>query len=158
MSGTYGSNEATMGKSAQVLVGMAAAAGLALIAFSYYRWQQRRRVRRVEEWVKDFLAARYGEAPQPLHIDCSDDKLWPVLVSFLDPRTGIRHRLRFSCWGRDSTFSLLEEKAEHGGAPPVGMLSVPGVVPASTRGAFDDGPLPPRSSGQPTPHLTGSVK
>lgn len=148
-----------MDKSAQVLIGMAALAGLALIAFSFYRWQQRRRVRRVEQWVKDFLAARYGEAPQPLQIHCTDDKLWPVLVSFHDPRTGIRHRLQFGCWGPVSTYSLLEEKAEHVSAPPAGTPSVPAAVPASTPGAFPDSlPHPRGSSGQPKPYLTGSVE
>jgi hypothetical protein len=44
-----------------------------------------------------------------LNVNCSDDPLWPVLVSFDDPRTGIRHRLQFACSGQQSTFSLRAE-------------------------------------------------
>ena len=52
----------------------------AVVAFIVYRWQQRERVRGVEEWVKNYLTVRYGELPSPLRINCSDDQLWPVLV------------------------------------------------------------------------------
>lgn len=101
-----------MEKSIEVLIGMAALGLAATAAFAVYRWRQRNRVRRVEKWVKDYLCARYGELPNPLSINCSDDPLWPVLVAFDTPRTGIRHSMQFTCGGRDSTYALLSEKEE----------------------------------------------
>ena len=92
---------------------MMAAVGIAgLIAFAIYRWRQRRRVHFVEGWVKKYLSERYGELPDPLRIDCSDDRLWPVLVAFKRPRDGTRHNLRFACHGSVSSYSLLSEKVE----------------------------------------------
>src|SRR4051794_17405687 len=91
-----------------VFVGLVVAAALA--AFAGYRWRMRRRVRRVEGWVREYLVGRYGRLPGDLHIDCSDDELWPVLVAFDDPRTGTRHRLRFACLGPLSTCSLLGDE------------------------------------------------
>jgi hypothetical protein len=38
--------------------------------------------------------------------------LWPVLVAFDTPGTGIRHSLQFTCTGTISTFALLSEKEE----------------------------------------------
>jgi hypothetical protein len=35
--------------------------------------------------VKNYLCVRYGELPNPLSINCSDDPLWPVLVAFDTP-------------------------------------------------------------------------
>ena len=101
-----------MDRSVEVLIGMAAAVIAGLTAYVIYRWLQRRRVNRVEGWVKEFLFDRYGELPAPLRIDCSDDRLWPVLVDFTSPRTGVRRRLQFTCGGTHSTFALLSEKEE----------------------------------------------
>jgi hypothetical protein len=98
--------------SIEVLIGMAAVVIAGLVAYAIYRWQQRRRVHRVEGWVKEYLSDRYGGLPAPLRIDCSDDRLWPVLVDFTSPRTGIRHRLQFTCGGKHSTFALLSEEEE----------------------------------------------
>jgi hypothetical protein len=83
-----------------------------LAAFAIYRWKQRRRVRRLEGCVRDYLAGRYGQVPRPLYVNCSDDALWPVLVSFDDPRTGSRHGLQFACWGPPPGISLLSETEE----------------------------------------------
>ena len=107
-----------MENSAEVLIGMAALGLSAAAAFVVYRWWQKKRIRRVEKWVKDYLCARYGELPNPLSINCSNDLLWPVLVAFDTPRTGIRHTMQFTCGGRHSTYALLSEKEEQrqGGA------------------------------------------
>jgi hypothetical protein len=99
-----------MDRSVEVLIGMAAVVIAGPLVYAIYRWLQRRRVNRVEGWVKEYLSDRYGELPAPLHIDCSDDRLWPVLVDFADPRTGVRHRLQFTCGGTHSTFALLSEE------------------------------------------------
>ncbi len=96
----------------QVLIGSVGLVLLALAAFTVYRWRERQRVRLVEWWVKDHLVARYGGLPADLHIDCTDDRLWPVLVSFLGPEAGVRHRLQFFCSGPPSTFVLLSEREE----------------------------------------------
>jgi hypothetical protein len=101
-----------MEKSTELLIGVATLALVALVAFALYRRRQRHRVRRVEGWVKDYLCARYGELPTRLSINCSDDHLWPVLVAFNAPRTGIRHRLQFTCGATHSTFELSAEKEE----------------------------------------------
>jgi hypothetical protein len=91
--------EGEMDRSIEVLIGMSAVVIAGLVAYAIYRWQQRKRVHRVERWVKEYLSARYGELPAALHIDCSDDRLWPVLVDFISPRTGVRHHLQFTCGG-----------------------------------------------------------
>jgi hypothetical protein len=101
-----------MDKNTEVLIGMAVLALATAAAVAFYRGQQRKHVREVGTWVKDYILARYGEVPQPLHINCSNDSLWPVLVDFDSPRTGIRHRLQFACAGPRSAFSLLSEKEE----------------------------------------------
>jgi hypothetical protein len=101
-----------MGNSPEVLIGMAALGLTAAAAFVVYRWWQKKRIRRVEKWVKDYLRLRYGELPNPLTISCSDDPLWPVLVSFDTPCTGTRHSMRFTCGGTHSTFALLSKKEE----------------------------------------------
>lgn len=98
-----------MGGNAGVLIAVTALVFIALAALAAYRWRQRRRVLRVQEWVKGYLLTRYGEQPSRLDINCSDDPLWPVLVSFDLPRTGVHHRLRFACQG-PSSLSLLAEK------------------------------------------------
>jgi hypothetical protein len=100
-----------MNGNAEVLIGVAALVFTALAAFAAYRWRQRRRVLRVKEWMKGYLLTRYGEVPDRLDINCSDDPLWPVLVAFDMPRTGVRHSLRFTCQG-PSSFSLLSEKED----------------------------------------------
>jgi hypothetical protein len=98
-----------MERNTLVLLGMAASAVTALAAFALYRLWQRKRARRVEWWVRDYLSARYGRVPENLNVNCSDDRQWPVLVGFDSPKTGARHRLQFSCPGASSTFSLLSE-------------------------------------------------
>ncbi len=95
-----------------MLLAMAALGLTALVTFVGYRWRQRRRVVRVKRWVSDYLLRRYGEIPGSLSIDCSDDVLWPVLVAFDAPRTGVRHRLQFQCGGAPSTFALHSERQE----------------------------------------------
>src|SRR5262245_42492713 len=94
----------------RLLVGAVAVAGLA--TFAWYRWRQRERVSGVKGWVVGYLRDRFGAALSRLSINCSDDPRWPVLVGFDDPRTGLRHPLRFSCAGRPSTYSLLSEEQE----------------------------------------------
>lgn len=89
-----------------MVLAIAVLAFVALAVFTLYRWQQRRRVRRVQKWVRAYLLKRFGVVPDPLSINCSDDPLWPVLVAFNAPDTGVHERLRFSCPARDSTFSL----------------------------------------------------
>lgn len=101
-----------MEQSVAALVGMAGLALTALAAFALYRWAQRKRVRRVERWVGDYLTARYGGIPDGFHVNCSDDRLWPVLVDFADPHTGTRHYLQFSCTGPQTSLSLLSEKKD----------------------------------------------
>jgi hypothetical protein len=86
----------------------------ALTAFAFYKWWQRRRVRRVQSWVKEYLSVQYGELPDHLNINCSDDRLWPVLVAFENPRTGSRQSLQFTCAGPESSFSLLWDGEENG--------------------------------------------
>ncbi len=99
-----------MENNTEVLIAVAVLTLTALAAWILYRWQQRKRVHRVEEWVKDYLYIRYGELPNALRIDCSEDLLWPVLVAFDTPRTGIQHNMRFTCRERLSTCALLSEK------------------------------------------------
>jgi hypothetical protein len=94
----------------EALIGMVGLAVLA--AFAVYRWRQHERVRRVERWVKDYLVTRDGQLPTNLLINCSDDLLWPVLVSFDGSPGGSRHYLQFGCGGPISTFSLLSEKED----------------------------------------------
>ncbi len=101
-----------MENSAQVSIGMAAAGLTAAAAFVVYRWWQKKRIRRVETWVKDYLCLRYGVLPNPLTINCSEDPLWPVFVSFDTPHNGTRHSLRFTCGRTHSSFALLSKKEE----------------------------------------------
>jgi hypothetical protein len=103
-------------------IGLAVLVVAGLAAFSIYRWRQRRRVRRVGAWVRGYLADRYGEVPAHLHVSCSDDRLWPVLADFNEPRSGARRQLRFSCPGANSTFSPLpEQEAGHEPAAASGV-------------------------------------
>jgi hypothetical protein len=94
------------------LLAMTALGLTALVAGAVYRWRQEQRAARIDRRVKDYLRARYGKLPDALAIIGSGDALWPVLVRFDAPHTGIRHRLQFSCGGTDSTFALLSEKEE----------------------------------------------
>jgi hypothetical protein len=98
-----------MDGSVAVLIGVAGAVA-GLVAYAGYRRRQRMRAGRVERWVGEYLSGRYGGVPAPLHVNCSDDRLWPVLVDFSSPRTGARHRLRFDCPGAGSSLSLLSEE------------------------------------------------
>src|SRR5262249_4248687 len=101
-----------MDKNAVVLIRGALLVISGMAAFAAYRRQQRGRVRGVKEWVKGFLVTRYGEVPDRLNVNCSDDPLWPVLVAFDRPPGGTRHSLQFACHGPRSSFSLVSEKAE----------------------------------------------
>jgi hypothetical protein len=101
-----------MDQSVAMLVGITAAALAGLAAFTAYCWQQRSRVRRVKQWVTGYLHTRFGTPLNELSITCTNDRLWPVLARFDDPRTGTRHRLQFSCLGPDTAFALLSEKQE----------------------------------------------
>jgi hypothetical protein len=101
-----------METNAEMLMAVAVLVVTALAAFAVYRWRQQRYVRQVKRWVEGYLSTRYGELPNHLNINCSDDRLWPVLVAFDHPRTGLRHSLQVACWGPQSTFSLLSEKEE----------------------------------------------
>lgn len=94
------------------LIGIGALIATSLTAFAIYRWRQQQRVSRINDWVNDYLLTRYGELPIQLSINCSHDALWPVLVGFDTPGTGMRHRLQFACGGPPSTWSLLSEKDE----------------------------------------------
>jgi hypothetical protein len=89
---------------------VAAVAAVALAAFAFYRWRQMGRVRGVNEWIGAYLRDRFGSPLDRMSVNCSDDRLWPVLVGFDDPRTGLRHRLRFSCPGSAATLSLHSEE------------------------------------------------
>lgn len=93
-----------------ISIGLLVAASLA--AWAVYRWRQNKRASQVNRWVNRYLLARYGELPAQLTINCSHDALWPVLVGFDAPGTGIRHRLQFTCAGPAPTWSLFAEKDE----------------------------------------------
>ncbi len=96
----------------EVLIGLAVLAVLALVAFAGWWWRRGRRSRRLERWVKGYLVKRYGHVPEGLHVNCSDDQFWPLLVCFRCPRDGARHHLEFGCSGPFSTFVLLSETQE----------------------------------------------
>lgn len=101
-----------MDKIVEVVLWMAAGSVAGLVAFGLYRWRQLRRVRRVEGWVGEYLSARYGKPPSALHVNCSDDRRWPVLVDFGNPVTGMYHRMQFACPGSGASLSLLREEWE----------------------------------------------
>jgi hypothetical protein len=101
-----------MDQSVVVLIGAAIAAVAGLAAFSAYRWVQRRRVRMVKQWVTSYLFTRFGEPLDEVSVACTDDRRWPVLANFDDPRTKIRHRLQFQCSGSGPAFELLSETQE----------------------------------------------
>jgi hypothetical protein len=95
-----------------ILSGLALLLFASMAVFAVYKLRRITRLRQVDTWVKDFLFARYRELPKDLRINCSNDQLWPVLVEFPAPDTGIRHSLEFSCSGPSSTYSLLSENEE----------------------------------------------
>lgn len=101
-----------MDKSAQLLFGFAVLAIVVSVLFVVYRWRQRQRVRQVTAWVREFLSNRYGQRPDALRVNCSDDGNWPVLVTFKDPHNGGRHTAQFACGGHQSTFALVSENQE----------------------------------------------
>lgn len=84
----------------------------AFAAFILYRTHQFRHARLVNGLVKNYLMTRYGELPSALSIDCSDDRLWPILVKFDHPNPETRHRLEFMCPGSKSTFKLVKEEPQ----------------------------------------------
>ena len=83
-----------------------------IVVFYAHRWLERRRTARVDFWIRDFVASRYGELLKDLHINCTDDRLWPVLVTFDRPTVGTRHLLHFACAGPQNTFGLASEREE----------------------------------------------
>jgi hypothetical protein len=101
-----------MDHTAGVLIGAACLVIAVLAAFAAYRWRQQEHARRVKEWVRRYLVTRYGELPDDLKINCTDDRLWPVLVAFDRPHGGTLHVLRFACHGPPSSVSLLAEREE----------------------------------------------
>jgi hypothetical protein len=100
-------------KSTEMLVGMAAAALLAVVAVAVYRRGRHRRALRVGASARAYLFDRYGQLPGNLTINCSDDTLWPVLVAFDHPKTGARHRLQFGVRERDSSVALVSETTDN---------------------------------------------
>src|SRR5437899_1449737 len=82
------------------------AALIAVVTVLVYRKGRRRRALRVETAARKYLSDRYGGPPNNLTINCSDDALWPVLVAFVHPKTGVRHRLQFGVCERDTSLSL----------------------------------------------------
>lgn len=83
---------------------------IAIAGFAVYRWSRRNRVERIKAWIREYLWTRYGELPVPLQINCTDDPLWPVLVAFNHPRSGIGLRLQFSCARAPTSYTLTSEK------------------------------------------------
>jgi hypothetical protein len=139
--------EKDMDNSVTVLLWVAAGSVAGLVAFALYRWRQRRRVRRVERWVGEYLSARYGELPSPLHVNCSDDRLWPVLVDFSNVATGMRHRMRFDCPGSGDSLSLLAEewKMCEAESPRVSQPARTDIISASPLRSPVPGGLPANS-------------
>jgi hypothetical protein len=99
-----------MNANAELWAGVAALLLASVAVFALYQWRQIRRVRQVETWVKEYLSLRFGETPNHLRINCSNDRLWPVLVDFNSPRTETRYDMQFTCPGPKSTLSLISEK------------------------------------------------
>lgn len=99
-----------MDGSGQLLIGVVVVAMVVSVLFVVYRWRQRERVRQVTAWVREFLSNRYGQRPDALRVNCSDDGNWPVLASFNDPQNGSRHTAQFACGGHQSTYALISEK------------------------------------------------
>lgn len=104
-----------MDTNVEVVAWAAALAGAALAAFLVYRWQLRARARRITNWVEAYLAKRDGGTRPEVQVGSSSDRLWPVLASFVDGKSGARHRLRFACGGDEASYSLVSEVVD---APP----------------------------------------
>jgi hypothetical protein len=102
-----------------ILSGLALLLVASMSVFAVYKWQQIKRLGQVNKWVKEYLLARYGEMPKDLHINCTNDQLWPVLVDFPAPQTGVRHNLEFYCSGPTSTYRLFAEAEEEGSWKPL---------------------------------------
>lgn len=98
-----------MDRNVEMLLGIVAILVPAVVAIAVYRWRQRQRACHIAKEVKAFLLTRYGELPTNLNINCSDDRLWPVLVTFDRPGTDIRLLLQFAFPGHMSPASLLSE-------------------------------------------------
>jgi hypothetical protein len=101
-----------MNNSAEVLIGMAALAIIAMVAFIVFAYWQKRRNQQIVKWVQNFLLVRYGELPGALHINCSNDRRWPVLATFKTPNTGTLHSMHFSCGGTEASYAVVSEKDE----------------------------------------------
>jgi hypothetical protein len=100
-------------KPVEVLVGVAAAALVAVAAVAVYRWGRRRRALRVEAPAKKFLSDWDGELPRNGTVNCSGDALRAVLVACDHPRTGARHRLQFGVREPDTSLSLVWEQVDN---------------------------------------------
>lgn len=85
---------------------------IAGIAFAIHRRHEAQRILQVEAWIREFLVGRYGGLPDDLRINCTDDRLWPVLVSFNRKEQSTRHRLQFYCAGPQSSLALHSESEE----------------------------------------------
>lgn len=85
---------------------------LGAMVLAAYQRRLRNRIHSIEMWVMDFLRGRYGKVPSQLHIHCSNDRLWPVLVRFDMPGIGLRHSMQFQCGGPSQTWSLISERDE----------------------------------------------
>ena len=81
----------------------------AIGAFFVYRWRQRQRVLAMNVGIREYLCQRFGQLPDNLTINCSDDPLWPILVSFTTPPYDDKHHLQFMYSGPISTLALLSE-------------------------------------------------
>jgi hypothetical protein len=68
-----------------------------LLLFAIYSQRKRQRALRITKWIRDYLSQNYGAlVPDSLHINCSDDPLWPVIVRFTELKTGSRLCLQFA--------------------------------------------------------------
>ena len=101
-----------MDRNVEVLIGIAGLAVLALAGFAVWKWRQQKRALEVDRCVREYLTKRDGQLGDDLHIHCTADELWPVLVSFQNRRDGKRHRLQFSCGRSASALLLLSETVE----------------------------------------------
>lgn len=80
----------------------------ALIGWSALRQLHLQRRLAVMAYVRQYLRrGRHGQLPHQLLIQVSNDRSWPVLVSYLGDCGVIRHRLQFSCGGSRSAYALL---------------------------------------------------
>ena len=101
-----------MNSNAELVMGIAVLMLGSLAVFAVYNWRHLRRRRLVDTWVREYLKDRFGEMPSDLRINCSNDRLWPILVDFEVPRTETQYHLQFVCPGTHSSLSLRSEKKE----------------------------------------------